>query len=148
MVGRVVAGIILVGLGLGLLGSQLPGPSERLLLGAVLLAAWGVTGLGVLAGVGPARVVGAVLTIGGIALGGVVASMASSGQAGLAAELFFTADGPNFSWFEVFLGVAAFALLSAVALLALVLGWRPRPTSDRSDPSVLPVASGHEGREG
>lgn len=143
MVGRVVAGIVLVGLGLGLLGSQLPGPTERLLLGAALLAAWGVTGLGVLAGLGPARVVGSVLTIVGIVLGGVVASMANSGQATLAADLFFTNDGPEFSWIEVFLGAAAFAVLSAVALLALVMSWRPRTTSEPSDLSIV----GNEGRE-
>lgn len=124
MAQRIVAGIVLIGLGAGLFGSQLGGPTERLALGVALLALWGGIGLAVLAGVRPARMVGALLAIVGVILGSGVAVQANDGQATLAADLFFTVDGPTFSWIEVFFGAAAFVVLSIVVLVALLLDRR------------------------
>jgi hypothetical protein len=124
MAQRIVAGIVLIGLGAGLFGSQLGGPTERLALGVALLALWGGIGLAVLAGVRPARMVGALLAIVGVILGSGVAVQANDGQATLAADLFFTVDGPTFSWIEVFFGAAAFVVLSMVVLVALLLDRR------------------------
>lgn len=124
MAQRIVAGIVLIGLGVGLFGSQLGGATDRLALGVAMLALWGGIGLAVLAGLRPARLVGSLLAIVGILLGAGVAMQANNGQATLAADLFFTVDGPTFSWIEVFFGAAAFVLLSIVALVALVLGGR------------------------
>lgn len=126
MAGRIVGGLILIGLGLGLFGSQMPGPDERLALGAAMLVIWGGTGLLVLAGLRLGRVAGLVLSLIGIVLGAVVVGQANSGEATLAADLFFIADGPTFSWVEVLFGAIAFVVLSVVALGALVLAGRRR----------------------
>lgn len=127
MAQRIVAGLALVGLGLGLFGSQAGGETERLVFGAAMLAIWGATGLAVLAGLGWARIVGSLLAVVGIAAGAAVVVMASGGQATLAADIFFTVDGPEFSWSEVLFGAVAFVLLSLVALGVLVTT-RRRPT--------------------
>lgn len=126
MAGRIVGGLILIGLGLGLFGSQMPGPDERLAFGAAMLVIWGGTGLLVLAGLRLGRVAGLVLSVIGIVLGAVVVGQANSGEATLAADLFFIADGPTFSWVEVLFGAIAFVVLSVVALGALVLAGRRR----------------------
>lgn len=125
MARRIVASIALVGLGLGLFGSQVGGPTERLVFGAVMLAIWGATGLAVLAGLGWARIVGSLLAVVGIAAGAAVVVMANEGQATLAADLFFTVDGPAFSWVEVLFGAVAFVFVSVVALVVLVTARRP-----------------------
>ena len=125
MANRVVPGVILMGLGLGLFGSQLPGPTQRLAFGAVLLALWAGTGLAVLAGRGWARLPGLVLAAGGIVVGAIVVALANGGEATWA-DLFFTVDRPEFSWIEVLFGAAAFGVLSVVVLVALFVGGRSR----------------------
>lgn len=128
MARRIVGGLILIGLGLGLFGSQMPGPAERLAFGAAMLVIWGGTGSLVLAGLRVGRVAGLVLSAIGIILGAMVVVQANSGEATLAADLFFIADGPTFSWIEVLFGAVAFVVLSVVALGALARGGRQRET--------------------
>ena len=136
MAHRFVAAVVFIGLGAGLLGSQLGGPTERLAIGVALFALWGGTGLAVLVGVRLARIAGSVLLLIGIVLGSVVAMQANDGQATLAAEAFFTVDDPTFSWIEVFFGAAAFVVLAVVGLVALALGGRrsPRVASEQAQP--------------
>lgn len=115
MARRLVAGIILIGLGLALFGSQMPPTPERLPFGLALLAAWAGSGLAVIAGWSWGRWVGLVLSAVGLVLGMVTTSMANAGDARLAADVFFLADGPYFSWEEVWAGTLVFAVLSAIA---------------------------------
>jgi hypothetical protein len=145
---RRIAGVILVGLGLALLGSQLPPTSGRLLFGSVMLVAWGSVGLALIAGRTCARVPGLVLAGIGFAVAAWVdvrvdawANEAwvngldwSAGDRVLV-DAFFTADGPSLSWLEITYGSMAFAALSAAAggLLALDLLQRGR---HRSSPPV------------
>ncbi len=127
MARRIVAGAVLIGLGLALLGSQLPITGERTLMAAALVAIWAGSGLTVLAGLGVGRWLGLIVAGVGLVAAVFVAVQANGGDAKLAADLFFVADGPNFSWFEVFFGAAAFGILSALAGLLLLLPFRRAP---------------------
>lgn len=117
-----IPGAILFGLGLALLGSQLPPGTERLLLGLAMLIAWGGTGLALLAGRVWARVPGLVVSWAGFAVacwvswrGDQWANELARSDDRILVDIFFLADGPYYSWIEVGLGSLAFAVLSAIA---------------------------------
>lgn len=117
-----IPGIILVGLGLALFGSQASPTSERLLFGLATLVAWGGTGLALVAGRRSARVPGLVVSGVGLAVACwliVRIDAWANGPPGSAdrvlVDLFFLADGPFFSWIEVGTASMAFATMSAVA---------------------------------
>lgn len=120
MARRIVAGVLLVGLGLALFGSQLPLTGERMPLAIGFLAIWGGSGLTVLVGLGSGRWLGLLVAGIGLVAAVVVIGQANTGEARLAADVFFLADGPNFSWPEVLFGALAFGMLSAVAGALLV----------------------------
>lgn len=62
MVRRIIAGVILIGLGLALFGSQVSTDPGRMPFGLVLLLLWGGTGLAILAGRSWGRPVGLALS--------------------------------------------------------------------------------------
>jgi hypothetical protein len=143
-----IPGLILIGLGIALFGSQLPPTPMRLLLGSMVLIAWGGVGLALVAGRAWAIVPGLLLA----SLGFVVAAWVDvrvdpwANEAMLngiersadrvLVDVFFLADGPSYSWLEVTYGAIAFAVLSAVAGGFLVLDMlehrRQAPSPPRS----------------
>lgn len=142
---RRIPGVVLVGLGLALLGSQLPPTPERLLFGLAMFVAWGGTGLALTAGWTWARIPG--LVVSGIGLAVAVwvtvrgddwANEPARSADRILVDAFFLADGPHYSWLEVGLASMAFAILSAVAGGFLLATFRPQPpaldTGARVDP--------------
>lgn len=127
MARRIVAGAVLIGLGLALLGSQLPLTGERAPIAIGLLAIWAGSGLAVLAGLGVGRWLGLIVAGTGLVASVIVMGQANAGDARLIADLFFLADGPNFSWPEILFGALAFAFMSAVAGLLLLRPLRRAP---------------------
>ena len=120
MTRRIVAGVLLIGLGAALFGSQLPLSGTRAVLGVSCLLLWGGAGVAVLARRSSGRWIGLVLSVVGVAVAAWATAQANVGDAKVIADLFFTADGPNFSWMDVALGAVAFAILSAVTAVALI----------------------------
>lgn len=139
MARRIGAGAVLVGLGLALLGSQIPLTGERTLLAGSLLAIWAGSGLTVLAGLGVGRWLGLLVAGIGLVASIVVAGQANVGDARLAADLFFLADGPDFSWAEVMFGAIAFAGLSALAGVLLL-----RPIRHVPDTLAMDIRAGFQ----
>jgi hypothetical protein len=126
MTRRIVAGTVLILLGLVLFGSQASADPGRLAFGAVLMLVWGGTGLAVVAGWSWGRPVGLILS----AVGAVVAIW-ELGQAGpggslFLVDVFFVARDPHFAWINVAAASAGFAALSLVAGALLL---RPLSTS-------------------
>jgi hypothetical protein len=121
MARRIIVGIILIGLGLALFGSQVSADSGRMVFGLALLLLWGSTGLAVLAGRSFGRLVGLALSV-----VGVVVAIWETGQAGpggslLLIDVFFVARDPHFAWINVAAASFAFATVSAIAGALLVL---------------------------
>jgi hypothetical protein len=142
MVRRIIVGVILIGLGLALFGSQVSAHSGRMVVGTALLLVWGGTGLAVLAGRSWGRLVG--LALSGV---GVVVAIWEAGQANTGADgarflvdIFFVARDPHFAWINVAAASFAFATLSAIAGALLVLPFARRPDDAKSPPSSDPPA--------
>jgi hypothetical protein len=134
MARRIIVGVILIGLGLALFGSQVSADSGRMVVGTVLLLVWGGTGLAVLAGRWWGRLVG--LALSGV---GVVVAIWEAGQANTGADgarflvdIFFVARDPHFAWINVAAASFAFATLSAIAGALLVLPFARRPDEVKS----------------
>jgi hypothetical protein len=128
---RRVPGLLLLGLGLMLLGSQLPPSPGRLLLGLAMLIVWGATGLALIAGKAWARLPGLVLAGAGVAVACWLswrvdqwANELGRSDDRVLVDLFFLADGPYYSWAEVGVASFLFALLSAIAGAFLLLPFR------------------------
>ncbi len=121
MARRTVAGLILIGLGLGLFGSQLPPSEGRLLIGGIALVAWVGPGLAILSGHPIGRWLGLAVATVGLVVAAWAVAQANVGDARLIAETFFLADGPKFSWAEVAIAAVAFAVLSGLAGALLIL---------------------------
>ena len=121
MVRRVLAGDLLIVLGLLLFASQLGSDAGRLVFGLALLAGWGGAGLGVITGRPWGRFVG--LALAGVGLVGALFQFSQSGPGGQRAllEVFFLAGGPSFAWINVAIASAGFAMLSALAGALLIL---------------------------
>lgn len=120
MLRRLVAGSILVCLGIVLASSQVSADPLRLAFGAVLLVAWFTGGIGVIAGRGWARLLGLTL-----AVAGCLVALWGSGQARpdgnrILIELFFTVREPYFSWLGVGVASTLFAIASAISAVLLV----------------------------
>lgn len=134
MARRIVAGLILIGLGAALFGSQLPLSGTRAVLGLSSLLLWAGAGVAILAGRSSGRWIGLVLSAVGFAVSAWATAQANVGDANVIADVFFTADGPNFSWVEVALGAVAFAILSGVTAAMLI----QRIDRDRIGPPAAP----------
>ncbi len=112
---RSVAGIILIGLGFVLLGSQMSADPGRLIFGLALLVLWGGTGAAVVAGRSWSRLVGLALAGVGVAVAGCELGQAGPGGSLFLVDVFFVARDPHFAWINVAAAALAFALLSALA---------------------------------
>jgi hypothetical protein len=119
MLRQVVAGSILIFLGIVLAGSQISADPLRLAFGAALLT-WAAVGIGVIAGRGPARPLGLLLAVVGclVALWG--SSQARPGGNLILVKLFFTVRDPYFAWINVGFAATLFAVLSGIAALLLL----------------------------
>jgi hypothetical protein len=141
---RRVPGVILLGLGLALFSSQLPLHGGHAQVGVVVLVAWGGVALGLVAARGWARLPGVILAVAGLAVAawvfGRVNEWANEGLRSadrVLVDIFFLADGPDFSWMEVALDSLLFAVLSGVAVAFLVLPFRRSEPHSIVKPSVL-----------
>jgi hypothetical protein len=127
MARRIIVGIILVGLGLALFGSQVSADSGRMAFGRALLLLWGSTGLAVLAGRSLGRLVGLALSVVGVVVAIWEAGQAGPGGSLFLVDVFFVARDPHFAWINVAAASFAFATLSAIAGALLVLPFARRP---------------------
>jgi hypothetical protein len=134
MVRRIIVGVILIGLGLALFGSQVSAHSGRMVVGTALLLVWGGTGLAVLAGRSWGRLVG--LALSGV---GVVVAIWEAGQANTGADgarflvdIFFVARDPHFAWINVAAASFAFATLPPSPVRCLSCPLRAGPTTRRA----------------
>jgi len=120
MLRQVVAGSILIYLGVVLGGSQVSADPLRLAFGAALLLTWAAVGIGVIAGRGWARPLGLMLAVAGclVALWG--SNQARPGGNLVLVELFFTVRDPHFSWLGVGVGATLFAIVSGIAAILLM----------------------------
>lgn len=126
-----IPGLVLLGLSLVLIESQLPPTPGRLVLGLAMVVAWGGTGLALMMGKAWGRLPGLVLSVAGVAVaswvGWRVDQWANArGPSGdrILVDILFLADGPSYSWIEVGLATLAFAFLSALAGAFLLLPHR------------------------
>jgi hypothetical protein len=121
VVRRVLAGGLLIILGLVLLASQRGGAGERVVFGIACLLIWGLAGAGVIAARPWGRVAG--LLLAGVGLMGAAFQFSQSGPGGqrVLLDAFFLAAGSSFAWANVAIASAAFAVLSALAGALLLL---------------------------
>jgi hypothetical protein len=117
---RVIAGGILVVLGLGLFSTGIGGLTpERSIAALALTATWCAVGIVVIAGTPWARLAGLALSVVGIVVG---VSLATAGvDSPLAAVLFSAADAAR--WYVVMPVGYGLAILSAIAGLLLVVSF-------------------------
>ena len=140
MVRRILAGVILLGLGLALFGSQVSADPGRIVFGSALLLLWGATGLAVLTGLSWGRLIGLALSVVGFGVAIWEAGQANTGadDARLLVDVFFVARDPHFAWINVAAASFAFAALSAIAGALLVLPFAHAPKAAK------PIAASHQ----
>ena len=128
VVRRILAGSILVLLGVVLGCSQVSFDPLRLAFGAVLLLAWAGTGIGAGAGHEWGRRLGLVLAAAGCLVAAWGSTQAGPGGDLLLVHLFFTVRSPDFAWINVAIGLVAFAQASAIAGTLLIRPNKAGPT--------------------
>ena len=140
MVRRILAGVILLGLGLALFGSQVSADPGRMVFGSALLLLWGATGLAVLTGLSWGRLIGLALSVVGFGVAIWEAGQANTGadDARLLVDVFFVARDPHFAWINVAAASFAFAALSAIAGALLVLPFA------HAHKAAKPIAASHQ----